>query len=197
MSERWIKPANLEGRHVDLSPMSMDDADDLREVVRDGELWNLWYTMIPEPDAVEAFIETALERRKTGDMPFVVRDKSGRVIGSTRYLNVDEANTRLEIGNTFYAKSVQGTATNPECKLLLLTHAFETLNAIAVEFRTHWHNKRSQAAILKLGAKRDGVLRNHLKYPDGAHRDTVVFSIIQSEWPVVRQSLTYRMSQYD
>lgn len=194
-NSHWVKPVTLEGTHVTLRPMAMSDADGLRDVVRDGELWKLWYTMIPDPDGVEAFIAKALEiHQARGDLPFVVLDKSGKIIGSTRYLNVDNANTRLEIGNTFYASSRQRSPVNTECKLLLLTYAFEKLGAIAVEFRTHWHNKRSQAAILRLGAKQDGVLRNHLKYPDGAHRDTVVFSIIESEWPVVRQSLTFKLS---
>jgi RimJ/RimL family protein N-acetyltransferase len=129
-------------------------------------------------------------------MPFVVREKeTGKVIGSTRYCNVDEVNQRLEIGYTWYAKSYQRTSVNTECKYLLLTHAFEKLDAIAVEFRTHWHNHASRAAIARLGAKLDGVLRNHQKSADGVYRDTVVFSIINLEWPVVKKSLEYKLSK--
>ena len=129
-------------------------------------------------------------RERLGAMPFVVRDKlRGDIVGSTRYFNVDAANRRLEIGHTWYARRAQRTAINTECKLLLLTYAFETLQCIAVEFRTHWFNHRSREAILRLGAKQDGVLRNHQVLPDGSKRDTVVFSIIDGEWPAVKAHL--------
>lgn len=138
-------------------------------------------------------------RERLGAMPFVVRDirhgQPGRVVGSTRFFNVDAANRRLEIGHTWYAKSVQRTAVNTECKLLLLTHAFETLGCIAVEFRTHWMNHQSREAIARLGAKQDGVLRNHQRMPDGSYRDTVVFSIIESEWLTVKRHLQYKLEQ--
>jgi len=129
-------------------------------------------------------------------MPFIIRDKeSNKIIGCTRYFNVDEVNQRLEIGHTWYSESFQRTAANTESKYLLLTHAFEKLNAIAVEFRTHWHNHKSRAAIARLGAKQDGVLRNHTKSADGIYRDTVVFSIIDLEWPAVKQSLQFKLNR--
>jgi RimJ/RimL family protein N-acetyltransferase len=135
-------------------------------------------------------------RENQGAMPFAVRDnRDGSVIGSTRYFNVDAANRRLEIGHTWYAKRVQRTAINTECKLLLLTHAFESLACIAVEFRTHWFNHASRTAIARLGAKQDGVLRNHQLLPDGSRRDTVVFSIIDGEWPAVRRHLAHRLAR--
>ena len=138
-------------------------------------------------------------RERLGAMPIVVREMRdghpGKIVGATRLFNVDEANRRLEIGHTWYAKSVQRTAINTECKLLLLTHAFETLHCIAVEFRTHWMNHQSRAAIARLGAKQDGVLRNHQRMPDGSFRDTVVFSIIESEWLTVKRHLQYKLEQ--
>ena len=135
-------------------------------------------------------------RERLGAMPFAVRDNaSGDIVGSTRYFNVDAANRRLEIGHTWYAKRAQRTAINTECKLLLLTHAFETLGCIAVEFRTHWFNHASRAAIARLGAKQDGVLRNHQLLPDGSRRDTVVFSIIDGEWPAVQAHLEFLLDR--
>ena len=165
--------------------------------MKDGELWKLWLTSVHSPETAEATIKTALElRENAGWMPVVVREKSTRqIIGSTRYCNVDEVNQRLEIGYTLYSESFQRTIVNTECKYLLLTHAFEKLAAIAVEFRTHWHNHKSRAAIARLGAKQDGVLRNHQKGPDGMYRDTVVFSIIDLEWPVVKKSLEFKLKR--
>jgi RimJ/RimL family protein N-acetyltransferase len=153
----------------------------------------------PAPNASD-WLAIALDmRERLGAMPFVVREmhdgKPGKVVGATRLFNVDEANRRLEIGHTWYAKSVQRTGINTECKLLLLTHAFETLRCIAVEFRTHWMNHQSRAAIARLGAKQDGVLRNHQRMPDGSFRDTVVFSIIESEWLTVKRHLQYKLEQ--
>ncbi len=151
---RWIKPVVMGGEHVTLEPLSRAHQEDLAAATRDGELWKLWYTQIPAPEAVGDYIDAALELREhAGAMPFAVRhNDSGLVIGSTRYLNVDEVHHRLEIGNAWYARRVQRTALNSECKLLLLHHAFESLDAIAVEFRTHWHNRASRAAIARLGA---------------------------------------------
>jgi len=193
---RWIEPVTLSGTHVTLEPLDPAHAADLAEASRDGELWKLWYTSIPDPATVADYIDQALDlRERCGAMPFAVRDnRDGNVVGSTRYLNVDEVHHRLEIGNTWYAQRVQRTALNTECKLLLLRHAFETLGAIAVEFRTHWHNHASRTAIARLGAKQDGLLRQHQRTADGSYRDTVVFSIIDSEWPTVRTSLTHRLS---
>jgi len=200
MKTRWIEPITLTGTNVILKPLSLEHADGITEAVKDGELWKLWFTHIPSPDMVDEYIKKALElRENAGWMPFVVREKaSSKIIGATRYCNVDEVNQRLEIGYTWYAKSYQRTGVNTECKYLLLTHAFEKLNAIAVEFRTHWHNHKSRAAIARLGAKQDGVLRNHQKSPDGIYRDTVVFSIINQEWLTVKKSLEFKMnSQYE
>jgi len=182
-----------------LEPLSFEHLDGMTAAVRDGELWNLWYTSIPSPEKVEEYIRIALDMRENaGAMPFAVRDReSNTMIGCTRYFNVDEINQRLEIGHTWYSESYQRTAANTESKYLLLSHAFEELNAIAVEFHTHWHNHKSQAAIARLGAKQDGVLRNHTRSADGIYRDTVVFSIINLEWPAVKQSLEFKLnSQY-
>ncbi|MDH5171467.1 MAG: GNAT family N-acetyltransferase [Gammaproteobacteria bacterium] len=197
MNKRWIEPATLAGSHVVLDPMSLEHLEGIKQAVRDGELWKLWFTGVPHPDAAEVYIRAALDNREcAGAMPFVIREaKTGKLIGSTRYCNVDESNQRLEIGYTWYSASYQRTAANSECKYLLLNHAFETLGAIAVEFRTHWHNRESRAAIARLGAKQDGVLRNHTRTADGIYRDTVVFSIIDQEWPAVRQSLIFRLGR--
>lgn len=196
MHKRWIEPITLTGSKVILEPLSLEHQDGLIEAVKDGELWKLWFTSIPSPEKAEEYIKTALDmREKAGAMPFIVRDKdTHKIIGCTRYFNVDETNQRLEIGYTWYSESFQRTMVNTESKYLLLTHAFEKLDAIAVEFRTHWHNHKSRAAIARLGAKQDGVLRNHSKSSDGVYRDTVVFSIINSEWPAVRQSLIFKLS---
>jgi N-acetyltransferase len=199
MKKRWIEPVALSGSKVLLEPLSFEHLDGMSAAVKDGELWNLWYTSIPSPETVGEYIRIALDMRENaGAMPFAVRDReSNTMIGCTRYFNVDELNQRLEIGHTWYSKSYQRTAANTESKYLLLSHAFEELNAIAVEFRTHWHNHKSRAAIARLGAKQDGVLRNHTRSADGIYRDTVVFSIINLEWPAVRQSLKSKLnSQY-
>ena len=194
---RFVEPVTLRGTHATLEPLSRDHADGVRAAAADGELWNLWYTSVPAPDRVDAWLETALDMRERLDaMPFVVREGAGGdIVGSTRYFNVDATNRRLEIGHTWYAKRAQRTAINTECKLLLLTHAFEALRCIAVEFRTHWFNHRSREAIARLGAKQDGVLRNHHLMPDGSRRDTVVFSILDSEWPAVRRHLRWLLER--
>lgn len=195
MKKRWIEPVSLSGSKVILEPLALEHLDGVISAVKDGELWKLWFTSIPSPETAEAYIETALGMRENaGAMPFVVRERvSNKIIGSTRYFNVDEVNQRLEIGHTWYSESHQRTAVNTEAKYLLLSHAFEKLEAIAVEFRTHWHNHKSRAAIARLGAKQDGVLRNHQRSADGIYRDTVVFSIINSEWPAVKQSLMFKL----
>jgi RimJ/RimL family protein N-acetyltransferase len=199
MKKRWIEPVTLTGSKVILEPLSLEHLDGLISAVKDGELWKLWFTSIPSPEKAEEYIKTALDMRENaGAMPFIVRDReSNKIIGCTRYFNVDEVNQRLEIGYTWYSESYQRTAVNTECKYLLLSHAFEKLDAIAVEFRTHWHNHKSRAAIARLGAKQDGVLRNHQRTADGSYRDTVVFSIINLEWPAVRQSLLFKLNNQD
>ena len=194
---RFIEPVTLKGNHATLEPLSRAHEASVRAAAADGELWNLWYTSVPAPDKTSQWLDIALDMRERLDaMPFVVRDnRFGDIVGSTRYFNVDAQNRRLEIGHTWYARRAQRTAINPECKLLLLTHAFEALRCIAVEFRTHWFNHRSREAILRLGAKQDGVLRNHQMMPDGTKRDTVVFSIIDGEWPAVKRHLQHQLDR--
>lgn len=193
---RWIEPVTLTGTHVVLEPLEGSHVDALAAAVTDGALYNLWYTFIPEPDGMADYVAAALAERDRGGMPFAVRDvASDTVVGTTRFYDVDAANRRPEIGYTWYAKRFQRTPLNTEAKRLLLAHAFETLSAIAVEFRTHWHNQASRAAIARLGAKQDGVLRNHMVSADGVYRDTVVFSITDQEWPAVRRSLDFQLER--
>jgi RimJ/RimL family protein N-acetyltransferase len=194
---RFVEPVTLSGEHAVLEPMARGHAAALAEAARDGELWQLWYTSVPVPEAVPGYVAAALAmREEKGAMPFVVRERAtGAIVGSTRYFNVEAAHRRLEIGHTWYAKRVQRTGVNTECKLLLLTHAFEALRCIAVEFRTSWFNHASQRAIERLGAKRDGVLRSHMIMPDGTLRDTVVYSVVAPEWPAVRRHLRYLLER--
>ena len=189
----------LTGDRVTLEPLDPEHADDLRAAVTDGDLWRTWYTSVPAPDAVEGEIERRLAEHEAGRMvPFAIRDRpTGRVVGATTFANIDVANRRVEIGSTFLARVAQRSGINTEAKLLLLSHAFETWQCIAVEFRTHWHNQQSRAAIASLGAKQDGVLRSHSIGRDGTLRDTVVFSITAAEWPTVRLSLTERLRTRD
>lgn len=192
---RFIEPVTLRGRVVTLEPLTVEHTQALAAAAADGELWRLWYTSIAPPERMHEYVGAALDMREHLDaLPFVARENaSGDVVGCTRYFSVDVKNRRLEIGHTWYAKRVQRTALNTECKLLLLTHAFETLGCIAVEFRTHWFNHGSRAAIARLGAKQDGVLRNHQVGPDGIKRDTVVFSILDTEWQAVRRHLQFQL----
>lgn len=193
----FIEPVTLKGVHATLEPLARDHEAALAMAADDGEIWRLWYTSVATPEKMAGYISAALDmRERLGAMPFVVRDNAyGEIVGCTRYFNVDAKNRRLEIGHTWYAKRAQRSAINTECKLLLLTHAFEKLRCIAVEFRTHWFNQASRAAIARLGAKQDAVLRNHQISPDGSYRDTVVFSIIESEWPAVKQHLRYQLER--
>ena len=193
----FIELVTLKGVIATLEPLAAEHEPALAKAASDGELWRLWYTSIAPPSGMRDYVATALDMRgRLGAMPFVVRENAtGEVVGCTRYFNVDAVNRRLEIGHTWYAKRVQRTGVNTECKLLLLGHAFETLKCIAVEFRTHWFNHASRAAIARLGAKQDGVLRNHQLMPDGAKRDTVVFSIIDGEWPAVKQHLKFKLAR--
>lgn len=197
MAARLIEPVTLRGAHATLAPMAESDVDALARAAADGEIHNLWYTHVADPARMHEYVAAALAMRDSlGAMPFVARhNASGDIVGSTRYFNVDAVNRRLEIGHTWYAKRVHRTAFNTECKLLLLTHAFEALGCIAVEFRTHWFNFASRAAIARLGAKQDGVLRNHQVGADGSKRDTVVFSIIDNEWPAVKRHLQFQLQK--
>ena len=190
----WLEPLSLAGRHVRLEPLSHDHRAGLIDAVKDGELWRLWYTAIPSPDGMAREIDRRLALQSAGAMlPFTVFDAAGTIAGMTTYMNIDAPNRRVEIGSTWYAQRVQRTALNTECKLLLLTHAFEQLACIAVEFRTHFFNRKSRQSIERLGAKQDGILRNHQIGHDGAMRDTVVYSIIANEWPVVKQHLSFSL----
>jgi RimJ/RimL family protein N-acetyltransferase len=193
----FIEPVTLKGDHATLEPLDAGHEAGLRAAAADGELWRLWYTSVAPPDQIGDYIARALDmRERLAAMPFAVRQNAtGEIVGCTRYFNVDAANRRLEIGHTWYSKRAQRTAINTECKLLLLTHAFEVLRCIAVEFRTHWFNHASRIAIERLGAKQDGVLRNHQLLPEGSKRDTVVFSIIDGEWPAVRRHLKFLLDR--
>jgi RimJ/RimL family protein N-acetyltransferase len=193
----WAEPVTLTGDLVTLAPLAASDTDELAAAAADGRLWELWYTSVPAPEAMADDVARRLAEQRAGTLvPFTVRRvDTGAVIGSTNYLNIEAGAPRLEIGGTWNARSVQRTGTNSESKLLLLGHAFERLGAIAVEFRTHWHNRQSRTAIAALGAKQDGVLRNHRRLPDGSLRDTVVFSITDSEWPAVRAGLRSRLAR--
>ena len=197
-----IEPVTLTGQHVVLEPLSHEHHDGLQAAARDGELWKLWYTSVPSPEDMAAEIRRRLTLQEQGSMvPFTARlldpatGGPGKVIGMTTYMNIDHETPRLEIGSTWNAASVHGSGTNPESKLLLLRHAFETLGCVAVEFCTHWMNHQSREAIARLGAKQDGVLRSHTRTKDGALRDTVVFSILDHEWPMVRNGLEYRLAK--
>ena len=193
----WAEPVTLTGSRVRLEPLAATHTEELVAAASDGRLWELWYTSVPTPDAMADDVARRLAERDAGTLvPFTVRRAdTGAVIGSTNYMNIEAEAPRLEIGGTWNAASAQRSGTNSESKLLLLGHAFEQLGAIAVEFRTHWHNRQSRAAIARLGAKQDGVLRNHRRLPDGSLRDTVVFSILDSEWPAVRAGLVSRLAR--
>ncbi|MET0534511.1 MAG: GNAT family protein [Steroidobacter sp.] len=193
----WPEPVTLRGSHATLEPLTHARHDELVEAVRDGELWKLWYTAVPAPEQINAEIERRLELQRKGSMlPFaIIEAASGTAVGMTSYMNIDAEIKRVEIGSTWYRKRVQRTPLNTECKLMLLTHAFESLDCVAVEFRTHFINHQSRRAIERLGAKLDGILRNHRRASDGTLRDTVVYSVINSEWPMVRSHLHYQLSR--
>lgn len=193
----WQRPIRLSGEHVTLEPLSYAHADGLRTALADGELARAWYTNVPAPEAVEAYVDGALAMQGRGTAwAYAVLDAAGEVVGSTRYYDMDASVPRLQIGYTFYAPRVQRTGLNTEAKLLLLGHAFEALDCIAVGFETSWFNLASRTAIARLGAKQDGVLRNHRRHADGSRRDTVAFSIIDNEWPAVKRNLQYKLEQH-
>ncbi|AGP45507.1 GNAT family N-acetyltransferase [Serratia plymuthica] len=193
----WLIETELKSKTVSLIPLRKEHAAALVEAAADGCLWELWFTSAPNESTVDDYVDFALSEQVAGRaLPFVVvHNDTQKIVGTTRICNADGHNRRVEIGYTWYAKSHQRTAVNTECKRLLLGYAFETLAVIAVEFRTHWHNHASRTAIARLGAKQDGVLRNHQKNADGSYRDTVVFSIIDHEWPMVKKSLEYKLRQ--
>lgn len=193
----WLEPISLHSAGVNLEPLRPDHHDDLIESVKDGELWNLWYTSVPTPAQMHAEIQRRLRLQAEGSMlPFAVIDNAtGDAVGMTTYMNVDAVNHRVEIGSTWYRARVQRTALNTQCKILLLTHAFDTLKCIAVEFRTHFFNSSSRRAIERLGAKLDGILRHHQRAADGTLRDTCVYSIIAPDWPAVRSNLNWQLGR--
>lgn len=193
----FADPVSLHGQYASLVPLEHSHRDDLIEAVKDGELWTLWYTKVPTPEQLPAEIDRRLDLQKQGSMiPFaVIEPSTGQAVGMTTFMHIDATNRRVEIGSTWYRRRVQRSALNTECKLLLLTHAFERLNCIAVEFRTHFFNQQSRAAIERLGAKLDGILRQHQFATDGTLRDTCVYSILDREWPTVRSHLNHRLQR--
>lgn len=193
----WPQPFSREGKDVCVVPLALDHLDDLKQAAADGALHRLWYTMIPDPDGMEAEIERRLALQEKGTMlPFSILDRSnGKAVGMTTYMNIDATNRRIEIGSTWYRKSVQRSAFNTQCKLLLLSYAFEELDCIAVEFRTHFVNHQSRRAIERLGAKLDGILRAHIIMANGTIRDTAVYSIIAPEWPTVKANLEWQLEK--
>jgi RimJ/RimL family protein N-acetyltransferase len=192
----WPEPVTLSGHCATLVPLSKTHHDGMVKAARDGELWNLWYTSVPTPEGMMAEIERRLDLQVHGSMlPFAVLDSDGAEVGMTTYMNIDAAHKRLEIGSTWYARRVQRTALNTQCKLMLMTHAFEALDCIAVEYRTSFFNQQSRRSIERLGARLDGILRNHQRHQDGSLRDTCVYSIVPAEWPAVKQHLTFQLKQ--
>lgn len=193
----WSTVPRLQGRHVRLEPLQSTHVPALRAALGDGALSRCWYTNVPAPGDVEAYVASALDRQAQGSMlPFVVLDAQGEVAGSTRFYALEADVPRLNIGYTWYHPRVQRTGLNTEAKLLLLRHAFEALGCISVGFETSWFNQASRRAIARLGAKQDGVLRNHKRHADGTRRDTVVFSIIDTEWPAVRSHLQFLLDSH-
>ena len=190
----WPTPVMLTGSHARLLPLANEHESALADAARDGELWKLWYTAIPTAEGMATEIARRLKLQTSGSMlPFTVLDASGRVVGMTTYMNIDAVNKRVEIGSTWYAASAQRGPLNTECKLMLLGHAFEALDCIAVEFRTHRFNTASRHAIERLGAQLDGILRNHSRAANGTLRDTAVYSITAAEWPTVKAHLQWQL----
>ena len=190
----WTSPPRLKGRHVQLEPLVRGHVEALRAAT-DEALAGCWYSSVPAPDAMEAYVDAALQMQAEGRaLAFAVRDSAGDVVGSTRFYDLSPGTPRLHIGYTWYARRVQRTGLNTEAKRLLLGHAFENLGCVAVGFKTSWFNHASRAAIERLGAKQDGVIRNHMRHADGSLRDTVLYSIIDAEWPAVRSHLDARLA---
>jgi RimJ/RimL family protein N-acetyltransferase len=193
----FVEPVTLSGHSwVRLEPLDRQHVPEIAVAAADGELGRLWFTAAPAPEAVERWVDArlAVQTPATG-LTFIVRALDGALLGSSSYMNVDSANRRLEIGNTWYVESARRSGVNSETKLLMLGHAFDQLGCVAVEFRTHFFNFASRAAIERLGAKLDGVLRSHQVLADGSRRDTVVYSILDIEWPAVRNNLRYRLNR--
>lgn len=187
-----LNPLSLQGCHGGLIPVALTHQSALAVSAAEGELWKIWYTSIPSPEGMQAEIERRLALWSTGSMlPFTIVDAAGEPVGMTTYMNIEADIPRLEIGSTWYGRRVQRTALNTEVKLLMLTQAFEEFDCLAVEFRTAFFNRQSRRAIERLGAKLDGILRSHRRYPDGSLRDTCVYSITAPDWPAVRTHLHF------
>ena len=196
MASDILAPVTLAGPHARLEPLDASHCEGLRAATQDGELWRLWYTTVPTADGMATEIERRLGLHAKGTMlPFTVFNAAGAIAGMTTFMNIDSANRRVEIGSTWYAASSQRTPLNTQCKLLLLGHAFETLDCIAVEFRTHRLNTASRRAIERLGAQLDGILRNHIRMADGTLRDTAVYSITADEWPTIKTHLQWQLQK--
>lgn len=192
----FAEPVALKGEHASLEPLRPAHEAEAIAAAKDGELWKLWYTTVPSPEGMQAEIARRLSLQQQGSMlPFAVRDAAGRFVGMTTYMHIDAVHRRVEIGSTWYAQSAQRGPLNTECKLMLLTHAFEVLDCIAVELRTHFMNQQSRRAIERLGAKLDGILRSHQRTADGSLRDTCVYSITAAEWPTVRAHLRWQLDK--
>ncbi|PRC92927.1 GNAT family N-acetyltransferase [Solimicrobium silvestre] len=193
-----MQAITLTGRYVTLEPLAQEHLTGLQAAAADGQLWNLFFTGVPTKETTQQWLDTALALQADKKaLPFVVRENSsGEIVGTTRYCNIEMNHKRLEIGFTWYAKRVQRGAVNTECKLLLLRHAFEQLECNVVEFRTDWFNQTSQRAIERLGAKRDGVLRNHVIAPNGRVKDTVVYSILNNEWNGIQEHLRFKLERH-
>lgn len=192
----WPEPVTLRGQHAVLEPLAQRHHDGMVDATKDGELWKLWYTSVPSPEGMAKEIARRLDLQAKGSMlPFAVLDADGRAAGMTTFMNIDATYKRVEIGSTWYAKRVQRTPLNTECKLMLMTHAFEVLGCIAVEYRTSFFNQQSRRAIERLGAKLDGILRSHQRHSDGSLRDTCVYSITAGEWPAVKTHLSFQLTR--
>ncbi|MBA0262841.1 MULTISPECIES: GNAT family N-acetyltransferase [Stenotrophomonas] len=195
--DAWNTVPTLRGQHVTLQPLQMEHVPGLRDALEGSGLDQLWYTQVPSPEQAEAYVRAALQAQSEGKvLPFVIRDAAGDIIGSTRFYDMDASVPRLSLGYTWYTPRVQRTGANTEAKLLLLQHAFEAMGCISVVLETSWFNVTSRTAIARLGAKQDGVLRNHKRHADGTPRDTVIFSIIDAEWQGVKRHLQYRLDSH-
>ena len=193
---KWLEPIQLIGKYVTLELLTKDHIEDLKAAVLDGESWKVWYGNVPSPDEMETYVLKAIANKDKGHVTFAVRcNNTKNIVGTTRYYNVDAKNKRSMIGYTWYSASVRRTPINTECKLLLLSYLFEENSAIAVEFRIHFFNQASRSAVERLGAKQDGILRNHQIMKDGSIRDTVCYSIINAEWSAVKSNLLHKLNQ--
>ncbi|MCO5738171.1 MULTISPECIES: GNAT family N-acetyltransferase [Stenotrophomonas maltophilia group] len=193
----WNTVPTLRGQQVALQPLQLEHVPGLRAALEGSGLDQLWYTQVPSPQQVEHYVQAALQAHAEGKvLPFVIRDAAGDIIGSTRFYDMDASVPKLSLGYTWYTPRVQRTGANTEAKLLLLQHAFEAMGCISVVLETSWFNVTSRTAIARLGAKQDGVLRNHKRHADGTPRDTVIFSIIDAEWQGVKRHLQYRLDSH-